>query len=327
MLVLERGRQLLYLSRTNIEALQVSADEVRESVEAVLLEKAAGRYEMAPKPGIHTATDAFIHAMPAYIPALGAAGVKWVSGYPGNHRFGLPYITGLLILNCPETGVPLSVMDCTWITEKRTAAATAVAVRRLAVKGAHRLAIVGAGVQGRANTDAVRRVCPHLQEVAVFDPSEEARSVFAREVFGSSLRVEQAKSTQEAVMGSDIVVTCAPIVKHPHPVITPEWLKPGGVVVSLDFDATVMPSVALAANGLWVDDGPQFEYYRGLGHFTGMPTRFQELATLVSSIDQKRPANDRYLVINLGLGLEDMATATVLYHRALEHSIGTILPC
>ncbi len=222
MLTLERGRQLLHLSRAEIEALQVSAAEVREAVEAAFREKAAGRVEMPPKPGIHTSGDAFIHAMPAYLPALGGAGLKWVSGYPDNRRFGLPYITGLLILNCPETGVPLAVMDCTWITEKRTAAATAVAVRRLALEGTRRLAIIGKGVQGRANTDALHRVCPDLQEVAVFDLSEEARTVFAREVALWDLRVEQAKSPQEAVTDSDVVVTCAPIVKRPKPVIPAE---------------------------------------------------------------------------------------------------------
>ncbi len=57
--------------------------------------------------------------------AMDAAGVKWVSGYPGNQARGLPYINGLLILNDPETGMPLAVMDCVWITAMRTAAATA----------------------------------------------------------------------------------------------------------------------------------------------------------------------------------------------------------
>lgn len=182
MATLERGRQFIHLSRAEIEPLEVSADEVREAVEAAFREKAAGRVEMPPKPGIHTSGDAFIHAMPAYLSALGAVGIKWVSGYPDNRRFGLPYITGLLILNCPETGVPLAVMDCTWITEKRTAAATAVAVRRLALEGAGRLAIIGAGVQGRANTDALCGVCPALREVAVFDPSEEGCALFAHDV-------------------------------------------------------------------------------------------------------------------------------------------------
>jgi ornithine cyclodeaminase/alanine dehydrogenase len=100
----ERGRQILYLSRAQIEALEFSLDDVIAAVEAGFQEKAAGRVEMPPKPGIHTRPDAFIHAMPAYLAGVGAAGLKWVSGYPENRPVGLPYITGLLILNCPETG-------------------------------------------------------------------------------------------------------------------------------------------------------------------------------------------------------------------------------
>ena len=76
--------------------------------------------------------DAFLHAMLAHIPSLGAAGMKWVAGFPENQAKGLPYVSGLLILNDPETGLPLAVMDCTWITAKRTGAATAVAAKHLA---------------------------------------------------------------------------------------------------------------------------------------------------------------------------------------------------
>jgi ornithine cyclodeaminase/alanine dehydrogenase len=88
---------------------------------------------MPPKPGIHPGDcDNFIHAMPAYIPALKSAAIKWVSGFPENVHIGLPYITGLLIINDPETGIPLAVMYCMWITAMRTAAASAVAAKRLA---------------------------------------------------------------------------------------------------------------------------------------------------------------------------------------------------
>jgi len=327
MLKLERGRQLLYLSRKDIETLGVSPDEVREIVEAGFREKSAGRIEMPPKPGIHTAPDAFIHAMPAYLAGMGAAGVKWVSGYPGNQKFGLPYITGLLILNCPETGVPLSVMDCSWITEMRTAAATAVALLRLASESARRLAIIGAGVQGRANTDALRRIRRGIVEVAAFDPSAEARAIFEREVSSWGLRVEQAKSPQEAVSQADIIVSCAPIVKDPQPVVPPEWIKPGSVVVSLDFDATIKSAVANSVDGMWVDDAEQFEYYRRHGHFAGMPKSYQELSALVSSGKPQRAAHSRYLVVNLGVALEDMAVALHLYRRALAQDRGTVLPC
>jgi len=107
-----------------------------DALDRMFREKGQGKVEMPPKPGIHTRPDAFIHAMPAYIPSVKAAGMKWVSGYPENPKKGLPYISGLLILNDPETGIPTSVMDCTWITAMRTGAATAISAKYLAGKRA-----------------------------------------------------------------------------------------------------------------------------------------------------------------------------------------------
>ncbi|MCP5117625.1 MAG: hypothetical protein GY953_42925, partial [bacterium] len=124
--------EILYLSRGDVEAVGLPMTEIIEALETMFREKGEGRVEMPPKPGIHPREDAFIHAMPAYIPALESAGIKWVSGYPRNPEQGLPYITGLLILNDPATGIPLAVMDATWITAKRTGAATAVAAKHLA---------------------------------------------------------------------------------------------------------------------------------------------------------------------------------------------------
>ena len=146
---------VLYLSRKDVEIINLPMQEIIDALEAMFKEKGAGRTEMPPKPGIHTRPDAFIHAMPAYIPSLQSAGMKWVSGYPGNQRRGLPYITGLLLLNDPETGVPIAIMDCTWITAKRTGAATAVAAKYLARPDSTTVGIVACGVQGRSNLEAL----------------------------------------------------------------------------------------------------------------------------------------------------------------------------
>ena len=83
---------ILYLSRADVEATQLSMLEIIQALESMFLEKGHARVEMPPKPGIHPRPDAFIHAMPAYIPSLEAAGLKWVSGYPSNQSKGLPYI-------------------------------------------------------------------------------------------------------------------------------------------------------------------------------------------------------------------------------------------
>src|SRR2546428_12478370 len=117
---------ILYLSRADVEAVRLPMKAIVERLEIAFGEKGRGRVEMPPKPGIHPGppgTDNFIHAMPACVPALGAAGVKWVSGFPHNDRRGLPTIAGLLILNDPRTGLPQAVMDAARVPAKRPRAA------------------------------------------------------------------------------------------------------------------------------------------------------------------------------------------------------------
>jgi len=98
---------------------------------------------------VFTRGNAFIHAMPVYIGGeVDAVGVKWVSGYPGNPARGLPYINGLIILNDPSTGIPIAVMDATWITMVRTGAASGVAAKYLAPVKTKSIGIIGLGVQG-----------------------------------------------------------------------------------------------------------------------------------------------------------------------------------
>src|SRR5262245_33173495 len=123
--------QLLYLSRQDVEAVAPSMQEIIDLLAAAFREKGEGRVEMPPKAGLHPGPDCFIHSMPAFVAALGAVGVKWISGFPTNRDRDLPYVTGLLILNDPATGLPVAVMDASWITAERTGAATALAARHL----------------------------------------------------------------------------------------------------------------------------------------------------------------------------------------------------
>ena len=147
--------QLLYLSLADVEKVALDMPTIINLLEQAFGEKGTGKVEMPPKPGIHTQPDAFIHAMPAYIPAMHSAGIKWVSGYPENQARGLPYISGLLILNDDETGLPYTVMDCTWITAYRTGAATALAAKYLARPESQTAGILACGVQGRTNLEAL----------------------------------------------------------------------------------------------------------------------------------------------------------------------------
>jgi ornithine cyclodeaminase/alanine dehydrogenase-like protein (mu-crystallin family) len=319
--------EILYLSRKDVEEVGMTQAEVADAVEDAIRQKALGRTEMPPKPGIHTMPDAFMHAMPAFIPGLDAAGMKWIGGYPENYRKGLPYITGLIILNDVATGVPMAVMDCTWITAMRTGAATAIAARHLAKEDAESLGILGCGVEGRSNLLALREAFPMMRDIRAYDIVADNAERYSREMALRGIGVRTVRGPREAVEGADIVVTAGPILRDPRPIIEPSWLAVGSFVCALDFDSYVTPGAFMAADGLFTDDLEQFRYYKDTGYFKGTPDPIGDLGDLIGRrIKGRRDRSQRIACINLGLAVEDMATAIKLYGKAMQRGIGTRLP-
>ncbi|MCO5171330.1 MAG: ornithine cyclodeaminase family protein [Planctomycetes bacterium] len=318
---------LLYLSRRDVEAVGLPMREVIDALEAMFAEKGAGRVEMPPKPGIHPAPDAFIHAMPAWIPAQQAAGLKWIAGYPQNMDRGLPYIHGLLVLNDPATGVPVAVMDATWITAARTGAATAVAARRLARPDSASVGVVACGVQGRSNLEALRSAFPGLTRAMAYDVRPEVARRFAADMSRAlDLEVVAVERVEDAVRGLDMVVTSGPILKKPTPVIDAGWLAPGAFASPVDFDSYFTPA-AFREGRVFTDDLTQFRYYRAEGYFQATPEPEADLGHLVAGqAAGRRTPDERTFAINLGLALEDMATAVRVHAEAVRRGIGTPLP-
>jgi ornithine cyclodeaminase/alanine dehydrogenase len=301
--------------------------EIITALEKMFHEKGEGRVEMPPKPGIHTMPDAFIHAMPAYIPSLRSAGMKWVSGYPENQQRGLPYITGLLILNDVDTGIPLAVMDCVWITAQRTGAATAVAAKYLARPESEIVGILGCGVQGRSNLEALNVPFP-LKKVMAYDIDTEVQRRYAEEM-SERFKVEVIPVTEpkQAVEGCDIVVTAGPILQVPHATIQPGWFEAGGFASLVDFDSYWHPEALHEVDKFCTDDVPQLDHYREVGYFQDIPPIHADLGELVTGRKPGRETpEERTAACNLGLALDDMATAPIIYQRALDKGIGTWLP-
>src|SRR5918992_3365994 len=137
--------ELLYLARGEVAQLLPEIPEQLDLVEETYRALAAGRVELPPKPGVHPRKDSFLHAMPAYLRDADVVALKWVAGYPANKARGLPYISGLIVVNDAGTGLPVAVLDAAEITAARTAAASGVCVRRWAPEGWGRAAIVGCG--------------------------------------------------------------------------------------------------------------------------------------------------------------------------------------
>jgi ornithine cyclodeaminase/alanine dehydrogenase len=320
------NQQILYLSKADVTKVNLDMATVIKLLETAFREKGAGKVEMPPKPGIHTMPDAFIHAMPAFIPELKSAGIKWVSGYPDNQKRGLPYISGLLILNDVETGIPYSVMDCAWITAYRTGAASALAARFLARPESKVAGILACGVQGRTNLEALKVLFP-IEKVYAYDIHPEVVKRYVDEM-SAKLGVEiiGVKEPKAAVVESELVVSSGPILKHPTPAIQKDWLQAGAFGSAVDFDSYWTAGALAQMDRISTDDHAQFEYYKSVGYFQTTPTPYADLGEIVAGIKPGRQSkNERTLAINLGLAMDDMAVAPEIYRRAKMMEIGTWL--
>ena len=316
--------QLLYLSKTDVAAVGLTMVEIIESLEITFRAKGEGRTEMPPKPSIHPGgKDNFMNAMLAYIPDLKSAGIKWVSGFPENPKRGLPYIAGLLILNDVESGLPLAVMDCAWITAKRTGAATALSARHLARPESSLIGMLGCGIQGRSNIEGLNVLFP-LQKVMAYDVDAEALRRYSEEIRSRyDLEVVPVKTPRDAVTGCDIVVSAGPIMKTPHATIQAGWLDEGAFASLIDYDSYWHPDAMREAAKFCTDDTPQLRLYQQNGYFQNIPDIHADLGELVAGKKPGRETSEeRTMTANLGNALNDMAVAPLIYQRAVEKGIG-----
>jgi ornithine cyclodeaminase/alanine dehydrogenase len=318
--------QLLYLSQADVANAGVTMAEIIESMQVMFRAKGEGRTEMPPKPGVYPGGGSFLQAMPASIPDLKSVGIKWVSAFPQNPAKGLPYISGLVIYNDFETGLPLAVMDCVWITAKRTGAASAISARHLARPESSVMGMLGCGVQGRSHVEAMKESFP-LKKVMAYDLNEDAKNKFAAEISAKfDLEVIPAKSPREAVSGCDIVVTAGPMSKTPHATIQSGWLEAGAFASLVDYDSYWQPAAMHEADKFCTDDRAQFQATRQGGYFPDIPEIHADLGELSTG---KKPGREtpeeRTMTANLGLALNDMAVAPLIYRKAKDMGIGTWL--
>ncbi len=288
--------------------------EQLDLVEATYRAVGAGRVELPPKPGIHPRPDSFIHAMPAYLRDDDVAALKWVAGYPANKERGLPYITGLIVLNDPDTGMATAIMDGAEVTAARTAAASGVCIRRFAPEGWSQAAVLGAGEQGRFHARVLRELNPEVA-IRAWDPHPERV-----ESLGDG--VVAVAGPREAVEAADVVVTAGPIVEEPDSPLTPDWLAERSLGLPIDFDFYFSADAVASAGLFLVDDVGQFDYYRSLGHFRGWPEPVGSVGEALS----RDGAPGKVICCNLGIGALDAAFAARVLAAARARGVGTELP-
>jgi ornithine cyclodeaminase/alanine dehydrogenase-like protein (mu-crystallin family) len=316
------AQPIRYLSRADVEAVGLSALEVVDILEAAFRAKRAGDVEMPPKVGVHPREDAFIHAMPAYLADTDAVGLKWVAGYPSNQPLGIPYIHGLFVLSDAATGRPLAVLDATWITEVRTAAASILGIRALAQRPVESIGIVGCGRQGHAHLELAEQVFPTLRRVALFDRHRERAEALA--AAHPKLDAQVASTAEDIAPGADVIVSTAAIVRQPERPLRRAHLKDAMVACAVDFDATLSENLFDDAGTFVVDDLAQYRYYRQQGYFAGYPADAVELAEVLA--DETARERGLAIYVPLGIALEDVAVAAELTRRATDAGLGVELP-
>lgn len=320
--------RILYLAAKDVERAGVEMKKIIAALESVYRQKGQGDVEMPSKIGVHTRPNALIHAMPAYIRSTGTVGMKWIGAYPENFKFNVPQISGLIVLNDEQTGLPYCIMDCRWITAKRTGAKTAVAAGFFARKSAASVGILGCGIQGRSNLEAL---CERfsIKHVHAYDVDNGNAVRYANEMSAQfGVEVTVVDEPARAVRQMDIVVTAGPISKEPSPVIENEWFEPGAFAAPVDFDSYWKPQVLKSADLFVTDDVEQMFYYQSIGYFRNIPAR-EQVHDLGDVAIKKAPSrsseNQRVIAMNLGLAMDDMAVAPLIYKAAEEKGLGVWL--
>ena len=252
----------------------------------------------------------FYGMMPALTPE--GLGQKIVTFYPPNAEKNLPTHMATILLNDPQTGAPLAVMDGRLITEMRTAAVSAAATKLLAPKDAKVLAILGSGVQARSHIETLRLV-RQFEKIRVWSPNKSHAEQFAREMGA------QAMSAEDAIRDADVIVTAT---SSKTPVLHGTWLKSGchvNAVGACRPDWRELDDDAMR-NVVFVDSREAAMKESG----DVILSRVKIYAELGEAFAGKVPprANETTIFKSLGMAVEDVAAALLVYRSATQNKTG-----
>ncbi len=266
-----------------------------------------------------------LRIMPSFSEALKMAGTKIVNVHPGNPKKGLNSVMAVIVLNDPKTGLPLALMDGTWITALRTGAASAVATKYLANKKAKSLGVVGAGFQAITQICAICQV-RKIKEILVYDVSEKAIERLKKILAKENIKIE--KGDLKEVCQKEILVTVTPERK---PIVKNDWILHGTHINAIGADAEgkeeLEPEI-LKRSKIVVDC---FEQASHSGEINvplskGIISKKEIFGELGEVVSQKKAGreNEKEITIfdSTGLAIQDLYTANLVYKEAKKRKIG-----
>lgn len=273
-----------------------------------------------------------INAMPGYIGGdINIAGIKWIGSGPQNYKKGLPRASVTVILNDPDTKLPLAISDATTVSAKRTGAAGGLAVKYLARKDAKTILICGAGAQGRTQLEAALLVRPGIEKVYIYDLFLDRAQAFADEMSAKlGVAITPTATVEPAAREADIIVT---VTLANEPFVEADWLKKGCLMVQMaDFEVTY--DCVRKASKIVCDT------WEGIKHRKISPIALMydegllkdediycELGGIINGRKPGRENDDEIIYFNaVGMGIEDLCVVAHAYRLAKEQGKGIMLP-
>lgn len=277
-----------------------------------------------------------------YIKGLQIHGMKMLNNFPQNSQKGLPSFNGIMMVYDSNTGIPLSILDATYITSMRTGAAGALGVDLLARRDARHLFLLGAGKQAAFQIAATLLLRPQMEKVYVADPYMPDNAVRfvdgiaarLRDDFGidaSGVEFAAADDLPAAVGDSDAIITVTP---SRTPVIRKEWLKKGTHLSCLGADMETKQEIESAIftdAAIYTDDRAQcirvgeieIPIQQGVispDDITG------EIGDLIAGRVPGRTSEEQTTVFDAtGMYILDLVTAKVAIDRAKRSSTGLVV--
>ncbi|WP_041832318.1 ornithine cyclodeaminase family protein [Actinoplanes sp. N902-109] len=328
---------LRFLSGPDIDGLGIGPAEVIAAVEAVVGAHGQGRTVFEPRTHLVPDNDGAGHfnVLRGHVGTLGEhglSGVKVVGDFVNNYQHGLPSELALVTVYDSTTGVPLAVMDATWITEVRTGAMTAVGAKHLARPDARILGHVGARGTAFANVTMLDSLFP-LEEIRVTSRRPESRAAFAarlREVTTTPVRA--VDSADEAFAEADILVEASRLTQ-PEPLLRTAAVQPGAFVVPYGTISAVELDLLDVMDKVVVDDWRESRSGRfgalrahvDTGRLSEQ-TLYAQIGDIVTGrkAGRETPA-ERILFWHRGLSILDVALAHLVLTKAEAAGVGTEL--
>jgi ornithine cyclodeaminase/alanine dehydrogenase-like protein (mu-crystallin family) len=308
----------------------LSIDELIDAMKGALLRFSTGKVVQPVRTVLPVgAGRSFFGAMPASVRDPEAVGAKLVTVFPGNAAIELPTHLATILLFSPDTGALVAMMDGRYITEARTAAVSAVSAILLARDETETLAIIGTGVQARSHLTALETVFD-LNEVRVWSPTPEHLVDFLDEMTPiAKAALVGAPSAERAVRDADLIVLAT---SSPEPVIRNEWVKDGAHVVSVgacrpterEMDPGLVERGVLyvdSREAALVESGDVVMGIRE-GRFAASHIAGELGAVIAGTAPGRRWPRDVTIFKSLGLAVEDVVAADLVYRRAVAMDVG-----